>query len=395
MPQIKSQQVEKAKPYVWIGGFIFLATFTLYEAIKDQLPDNPRAFSAVFIFGAFAFVMLCNGLLQIFGERKIKSAVLDISEDPISLGSEFEGWIHFPSDPRNAKDAKFFVSLKCISESFGGPGMKNKWRSEVVWQDDGVVKASPDVRGLLVPVNFWIPEDCVGSDTQNPTKRVLWLLEVYCSTRGLDFTANFPLNLQRTPSTLKARLKNIAARPVVKFSERDLTDTVVTQKPGEPKRLDMKPLRAAELNVSTGILGLMSITAAALLSVVGLKVTGTLTFLTTPLNALFTSFGIFLILLSLYNLLTSRSIKFMESSLLIKVKLLLFGPTREIRWSDIEKVDVRSSGTQGTKTWYDVTVKTRQGPTRVVARQIENKIEAEWIKQTIVNSRPQAIKKAA
>lgn len=344
------------------------------------------------IFPLMGIHTLIYGLMHLGRQRKFKGSYLEVAENQVSLGAEFSGALIIPNPAfRDLARSEFLFTLNNLNERVTGSGKnRSRWLG-VIWQEKAIKKAEFDGRGLRVPFSFMIPSDCSKTDVSNRADKIFWKFEAHASLPGLDYFGEFSFDVQKTERTneaLKANNMPGSADLVRRLLPLDLKDTVIQSEAGPYKTLRFKRLRARPVNFAFAMFGFLCLAVSLGMSFALLRSSSWFELFFLPFILVFGGVGFFLEAFMIYAMFTSRVLNIKATGVLLRKNFFGMRFESEISWDQIQEIALKTSSSQGTRVWYDIKLKIKNGSSKTIASQIENKIEAEWIRQQILEANP-------
>jgi hypothetical protein len=390
--RIQNQSWKVGWYYTIIGLVFVLITVPFFKLVPEHLSQGKYGVLAVFVFTLMGIHTMSYGLMALARQRKFSGSYLEIAESQVSLGAEFSGALIIPNtNLRELVRSQFLFTLNNLNERITGSGKnRSRWLS-VLWQEKLLKNAEFDGRGLRIPFSFTIPSDCSKTDVSNRSDKIFWKLEAHASLPGLDYFGEFTFEVQkteRTNETLKANSMPATAEMVRNLQPLDLKDTVVKNESGPYKSLQFKTLRARPVNFAFAIFGLVCLAVSLGMAYALVRSSSWFELFFIPFILVFGGVGIFLEVFMLYTMFTARTMNIKATGVFLRKSIFGMKFENEIRWDQIQEIVLKPSSSQGTKVWYDVKLKIKNGPSKTIANQIENKIEAEWIRQQILDANP-------
>ncbi|HEY8994049.1 MAG TPA: hypothetical protein VIM71_05270, partial [Lacunisphaera sp.] len=96
------------------------------------------------------------------------------------------------------------LTLKCVRRETRGSGKNRSTTDNVLWEHEE--RIAPDkwltgAEGTRVPVLFYIPPECTGTDNSDRNNEIVWRLSASAATAGVDFATQFTVPVFATGET--------------------------------------------------------------------------------------------------------------------------------------------------------------------------------------------------
>jgi hypothetical protein len=305
---------------------------------------------------------------------------------PFSPGKALKGSIHlrFATTTRHGVD----LTLSSVRQVITGTGKNQNTNRMVLWQSQANVPQQALTPGPMgdatIPVNFVVPSDAYETNHDQPRDQVLWLLHAQADVPGVDYSDDFEVPVFRlTPASAPVPAASFGdsqpeAAPAFQSDASDVTapdnpKVVVSTGPTGGTEFYFPPFRNP-----IRVLVLFLITAAFGALAVGLhSVKAPWLFI-----AIFGLIDLLLFYGVIQSAMGASRVEVSGGKLRITRILLGVSSTREIAFSEIEKILAVTSGQPGTNpnnASYALRLQTKNGKKISLADAIDNRQEARWI----------------
>jgi HEAT repeats len=306
---------------------------------------------------------------------------------PFSPGKALKGTIHlrFNTTTRHGVD----LTLSCVRQVITGAGKNRTVNRVVLWQSQANVPQQALTPGPMgdatIPVNFVVPSDAYESNHERPDDQVLWLLHAQADVPGVDYSDDFEVPVFRltplaetAPAATSFGDPQPAAAPAFQSDASDVAapdnpKVVVSNGPSGATEYYFPPFRNP---VRTLILFLVTVAFSGL--AFGLQSVKAPWFVT----GMFGLISLLLVYGVIHSLLGSFRVEVGGGKLRTSRALLGVSSTREVAFSEIDKILVVTSSQQGTNlnnSSYALRLQTRSGKKITLADAIDSRQEARWV----------------
>lgn len=203
---------------VWnglIGGIYLLVGNQMVE----QWHRGEKGVMVALLFplaGVFLALAALRGLLAWL---KFGTTIFELATLPGVIGGPLQGSI---ATRIRTAEKPFDVSLACTHVKRityrSGNSREVRTDSRVLWQEERSIAADRcgrGDRGLVIPVDFYVPYELSPTDGSDPDDRIVWKLRASGDVPGIDFAAEFEVPVFRTedsrPETDEEREARLAA----------------------------------------------------------------------------------------------------------------------------------------------------------------------------------------
>lgn len=192
------------------GGAIGLWTFAVpWNAIsfpgvwilfQEEEPEKGMYF--ILLFPLVGLGLLWGAIYQTIRCRKYGRTRFVPSSLPGVIGGYLGGVIEVPARVTPEGDAQ--LTLRCIRRETRGSGKNRRTTDNVLWEREESIardKWLAGADGTRIPVLFYIPEGCAGTDDADPNNEIVWRLSASAATPGVDFATQFNVPVFATGET--------------------------------------------------------------------------------------------------------------------------------------------------------------------------------------------------
>lgn len=358
-----SDESRRATAALW--AFAILWNAIASPSLVFMPAELAKGNSAILL--ALAFPLVGAGLLVAAGRATLRAMrfrrstfVLDTLPAPV--GGELRGRVEVDYAPL-AEASSVVVRLSAVDRRSSGKSTTEK----IVWQEEYQLPRGALLRtmnGVAIPIEIDIPPDAPQSRPDMP--QMLWRLTIDAELPGIDYTATFVVPVFRTATATQSR----PAIPHAPPPEPREPEGFRVEQTVAGRALHFPPFRARGLALT---MLLISVNWCAVVVVLFMS--------DAP------RFFAFLFALAALPLL------YMTVELLFGSSVVVVGNDRvEVRrrmlWGSSRKsfarIDIDTAkaniGTQsGSRPYYDVELKTKEGKKLAVAKYLRSKREAEWV----------------
>jgi hypothetical protein len=165
-------------------------------------PHPKKGAYFIFIFPVIGLGILASAIYQTVRWRKFGRSRFVPSTMPGPIGGYLGGVIEVAARVIPEADAR--LSLKCIRREIRGSGKSRSTTENVLWEHEVRIARDKWVTGLggtQIPVLFYIPPECGGTDDSDRNNEVLWRLSASAAVPGVDFSAQFIVPVFATGET--------------------------------------------------------------------------------------------------------------------------------------------------------------------------------------------------
>jgi hypothetical protein len=319
-------------------------------------------------------------------QKRFGKTYFEFASLPFSPGKTLKGAIHlrFNTTTRHGID----LTLSCIRQVVTGSGKNQNTNRIVLWQSQANVPQQALTPGPMgdatIPVNFVVPSDAYETNHEQPRDQVLWLLHAQADVPGVDYADDFEVPVFRlTPASTAAPAASFAdvqpeAAPAFQNDASDVAapdnpKVVVSSGPTGGTEFYFPPFRnpfrvMVLILVTAGCgalaFGLHSVKAPSVFTII---------------------FGLIELLLIygvIQSALASSRVEMGGEKLRASRALLGVSSTREIPFSEIDKILAVASTQQGTNpnnASYALRLQTKSGKKIALADGIDSRQEARWV----------------
>jgi hypothetical protein len=156
--------------------------------------DRPEEKAAyfVYLFPLVGLGLLWGAVYQTVRWRKYGRTRFVPSSLPGVIGGYLGGVIEVPARVTPEGDAQ--LALKCVRRETRGSGKNRRTTDNVLWEREESIardKWLTGPAGTRIPVLFYIPPECAGTDDSDSRNEIVWRLSAAAATPGVDFSTQF------------------------------------------------------------------------------------------------------------------------------------------------------------------------------------------------------------
>jgi HEAT repeat protein len=374
---------------LWLlAGFWNAISLTLTVGIAPKLWRDSDVKVLIPLGFCFAGILLAGAAVRATIRReRFGKTYFEFASLPFSPGKSLKGMIHlrFTTTARHGVD----LTLSCVRQVITGGGKNQSTNRIVLWQSQVNVPQEALTPGPMgdatIPVNFVVPTDAYETNHDQPRDQMLWLLHAQADVPGVNYSDDFEVPVFRltplaapAPAATRFGDSQPEAAPAFQSDASDVAapdnpKVVVSTSPTggtefyfPPFRNPMRALVLLLVTVAFSALafGLQSVKAPWLVTIV------------------FGCISLLLVYGVVQSALGSFRVEVSSGKLRVSRALLGVTSTREVLFSDIQKILVLTSSQQGTNpnnASYALRLQTKAGKKIALADAIDSRQEARWV----------------
>jgi hypothetical protein len=335
---------------IWVVAILWnLAAWPVALALMNE-------YLWVLVFPLVGALLLLAAVGQSRRWQRFGETVFEMSARPGAIGGALAGTLRFRQFIRFEGGLK--LTLRCLRIESSGDNTTER----LLWSDEQTVAADG---ADAVPVNFYVPPDCVETDVVN---RVLWRLEA----KGADYSAQFEVPVFKVAQETSVAEKARAAKQATVVAYQRPVDSPIRVEPSWRGGTEFSfpaarnPVVAAFLTIfligwSGAIAAMIAFKAPLIFPIV---------------------FGLFdlIILAMVFGLWFSAScVTVNRDAVTITRTTLGWRRERVVPVADITGFQTAVGMTAGTTAYYDIKLVRRDDKTDTLASSIKDMREAEWL----------------
>ena len=344
----------------------------------NQLPGDNWVLLLIALFPLVGLFLLTWAVRATLRYRKFGVSRLELTTLPGVVGGRLAGRI----DTRLSEAPAGGVRLSLDSIRLERSGKST--RERLLWKADQAVPAarlSQGFEGVSIPIDFPIPRDA--EESSSGSYRSLWRLSADAAVAGVDFQASFEVPVFRTAESDRAERADAPSGNTWTFaSDRepafDIAKASFVQRPS--------PMGGVEYYFAPRSQG-RGAPAAVVFLLIWLGAMAAMIHFEVPLFflALWGLFACLIALAALDALFGSSTIRIEGDQIHAAHRILGLGPTRAIRFGEIAKIQTTVGSTQSqtltqaARAWWTVRAVRKTGNDFVIAQNLRDKSEAEWL----------------
>lgn len=375
---IHSQSKAKLTGSIIFAIFWNLVSSPILFIIPGELHKGNKLILIALVFPVAGLGLAIWAIRNIISWRKFGDSTFIMETKPGVIGGPLQGKIHTKVNIK--PEDGFHLTLSCINSV-----RKDEDRREYVrWQDECNIERELyeyDPSRSVIPVLFHIPYDSQETNSNNPSNKILWRLEIKAKVPGVDYAASFEVPVFKTPQSFEDFVldkSSIAAYEAPINHEAAWADEGIRVEPlpAGGKRYSFPCARNKKAIVSF-FMFLLIWTGVVLLL---LKLKAPIFF---PI--IFGLVDILLIWLFLDMLLFHSKVEISKNSITIAKGLFSLGKNQTLDFSDIERFKIKSCMSMGSKLYYDLNVVTKGGKKHLIAKNLPSRNMAEHLAKEMEN----------
>jgi len=198
--------IESSNAGAAVGLWIFAVMWNAISCpgvwffFHEKEPEKGMYF--ILLFPLVGLGLLWGAVYQTIRWRKYGRTRFVPSSLPGVIGGYLGGVIEVPA--RVVPEGEARLSLKCIRRETRGSGKNRSTSENVLWErEEGIArdKWMTGAGGTRVPVLFYIPAECAGTDASDRNNEIVWRLTAAAATAGVDFATQFTVPVFATGET--------------------------------------------------------------------------------------------------------------------------------------------------------------------------------------------------
>jgi HEAT repeats len=384
----ESENLNSATGTSLLAGFWIVISLTLAVLTARQPWRNSSPTFLIALGFCIPGVILAGlALRATIRQKRFGKTYFEFASLPFSPGKSLKGTIHlrFNTSTRHGID----LTLSCVRQVITGSGKNQSTNRIVLWQSQANVPQQALTPGPMgdatIPVNFVVPSDAYETNHDQSRDQVRWLLHVQADVPGVDYSDDFEVPVfHLTPLAAAAHAATSfgdsqpEAAPAFQSDASDVTapqnpKVVVSTGPTGGMEFYFPPFRnpfrvLALLLVTAGFgalaFGLHSVKAPSVFTII------------------FGLIDLLLIYGVIQSALASSRVEVGGGKLRASRALLGVSSTREIPFSEIDRILAVASTQQGTNpnnASYALRLQTKNGKKIALADGIDSRREARWV----------------
>jgi hypothetical protein len=383
----ESEKLNNATGMSLLAGFWIVISISLAVLTARQPWRNSNSTLLIALGFCVPGVILAGVALRATIRRKrFGKTYFEFASLPFSPGKTVKGTIHlrFNTTTRHGID----LTLSCVRQVITGSGKSQTTNRIILWQSQANVPEQSLMPGPMgdaaIPVNFVVPSDAYETNHDLPRDQVLWFLHAQADVPGIDYSDDFEVPVFRltpvsdaVPATSFGGSQPQAA-PAFRSDSSDVAapdnpKVVVATGPTGGAEFYFPPFRNP-----LRVLVLLLVTAGFGALAFGLH--------SVKAPSVFTIIFALIDLLLVYGVvqsaMASSRIEVGGEKLRASRTLLGVSSTREIPFSEIDKILAVASSQPGTNpdnASYALRLQTKGGKKIALTDGIDNRQEARWV----------------
>jgi len=363
----------KALVLLWILVIFWCAVSTVLSLaiIPQQLQQGNRAALIVLIFPVIGLASIVFALNTTLIWRRFNRSIFQMAAMPAAAGGALAGEILVRTKLRPQHG--LYLRLGCVRRTTTGKSNNRQTSEKILWQDEKWLRADLPATGsntTSIPVFFKLPGNLPNSAVSQGDG-IHWKLEAYAKLSGPDFQAAFDVPVFKLPET-PAPFEDPTAPYQMSLDEiRQQIRSLVKVRDLEDGREFAFPA-GRNPGFASGATVVCLIWTAAIVFLLCKHA---------ALPFLLVLSAIDLLMLAFVMDLWFRRSHVVVNSAGVKVQRAWFAFKQEhgFRTSEIQGIASEVGATAGHAAYYDLMVQTRDGKEFILAKNLNNKPEADWL----------------
>ncbi|MFZ0284690.1 MAG: HEAT repeat domain-containing protein [Terriglobales bacterium] len=373
---------------LWVlAGFWNAISLTIAILVAPKLwrESDPKVFFPL-LFALLGVILAAIAVRASIRRERFGKTYFEFASLPFSPGKTLKGAIHlhFDTTTRHGID----LTLSCVRRVVEGSGKNRSTAQIILWQSQANVPQQSVAPGPMgdaaIPVNFAVPSDAYETNHDQLNDQVVWLLHAQADVPGVDYADDFEVPVFRlTPASVTASSDTVfgdsqpQAAPGFQSDASDVaapekTKVVISTAPTGGTEFYFPPFRNP---IRVMVLFLVTVGFGGVIYALhhfGGPWVFTIAF---GLMELFLVYGV------IQSTLGSYRIELDGTNLRASRAVLGMSSTREILFSEIEKILPVSSNQPGTNlnsATYSLRLQTKDGKQITLVNAIDDRQEARW-----------------
>ena len=355
-----------------IGAFIFATLWNLISApvfffVPDEVAAGNRMALLALIFPVVGAGLAWWAIYSLLQWRKFGKSTFEMFRVPGVLGGYLEGTIQ--TSVKTAPEEGFRLTLTCTRTETSGSGNNRSTTEKVLWQDTELVSrahlgAGRD--GATVPVRFGIPYDAGPESDADDSGPIKWKLEAQAAVRGVDYHGYFEVPVFRTEDSdpelelaVSGEIDSLRSGPI------DLQHAGIVNEPLPSGGTSYVFSRARAKGAAFSLGCFAIIWSGAIWAMIAYD-------LPILFPIMFGLFDLFFVLALLDMLFTERRVEVEVGTLTFTKRMFAGGKLRTFRSEEIASIKPSRGMQSGSKLYYRIELKTREGKSHILASMLDN-----------------------
>lgn len=356
--------------------------FTVLMLPEELRKGNHKAL-LVLVFPLIGAGLLAAFVRGLLAQRRYGDCFFELASIPGAVGGTLEGMIQ--TGARLTPEHALHLNLSCIRRVVSGSGKNRSTQESILWQDEKVFRpnaglSEPEPGRSGIPVYFKIPADqpeCFARSNE----AVLWRLAAKAKMAGPDFSVSFEVPVFK-----------VAGGNAGQATEAD--PTAAWQMPVEEIRRDEN----SKIQVSDGPDGREFYFPAArnigttlyltlmFLILTAFTLAAYVLFKSLFFEIVFTALEVLIFFAVLDRWFKSSRVNVDPTGVHARKRWLIFSRSKNFTAADIRSIELKLAFNVGSHAFYSLQLVLPSGKTAVIATDLPDKLEAEWLAQEMTKA---------
>jgi hypothetical protein len=365
--------------WIFVAFWCGVSAVITLGVVPQQLQIGNRAalFALVFPLIGLAIVVFAANTTRTW--RKFNRSLFQMTAMPAAAGGTLAGQIQVRAKLRPQHG--WHLRLSCVRRTTTGKSNNRQTSEKTLWQDEKWLRADLPPTGsntTSIPVFFKLPDNLPDSAV-SPGDGIQWKLEAYARLRGPDFQAAFDVPVFKLPE-MPAPSEDLAAPYQLSLEEiwRQIRSLVQVRDLADGGKEFIFPA-ARNPGFASG---------ATVVCLIWSVIIAVLLWKHAPFPFLLVLSGIDVLMIAFVSDLWFRRSHVVVNSEGLKVHRAWFAFKHEqsFRTGEIHNLISEIGANAGHAAYYDLKVCTRDGKECLLAKNLNNKPEADWLVRQMVTA---------
>lgn len=194
--EIRSSQ--NTQLFIWAILAVGWNSFSLAWVFKFSMERASESHSdlALFLWSFIGLIPIFFLIREIMKWIKFGWGIFRMNPNPGVIGGKVSGTIYTRADLSAVPFVRLHLNcVKKVRRSIRGmEGRTSLWHEEIVLEKSELLQ---DAGGMMIPVNIYVPSNCMPTDQSDPRKTIRWYLSVESEMAGIDYTDIFEVPVFR------------------------------------------------------------------------------------------------------------------------------------------------------------------------------------------------------
>lgn len=345
-----------------------------FPMLPEELRNGNHKALLVLIFPLIGVGLLAAFVRGMLAQRRYGDCFFELASIPGAVGGTLEGMIQ--TGARLTPEHALHLNLSCIRRVVSGSGKNRSTQESILWQDEKVFRPNaglpePEPGRSGIPVYFKIPAgqpECFSRGNES----VLWRLAAKAKMAGPDFSVSFEVPVFKVAGigqTNEADPTAALQMPVEEIRRDEKSRIQVTD--GPDGREFYFP---AARNIGTTLyLTLMFLIWTAF------TLAAYFLFKSLLFEIVFTALDVLIFFACMNRWLKSSRVDIDHQGVCARKRWLIFNRSKNFAAGDIRSIELKLAFNVGSHAFYSLLLALTSGKTAIIATDLPDKLEAEWL----------------